>query len=602
MNGQPQNRRGRLFGRIGSRILAGMLLAALAPLIVAAYQGYHCARQALVEEVQNRLLAIARGRRDRIQSWLTERMNDAVLLCVTPCLWDKRIRHDGAGAQESVDGACSCLESFMQHSVYYQGIGVLDGPDRFAAKDGVFPGKAGGTGFWEQLIKSRGPVQSPLIRTPSGQLVLLVGGRLEGDAKSPRYVVVSIDASRFLSEILDDTSGLGGSGKVRLASEDGYLLSLRCEGKSRDLHVREEASDGLREALGHHRPLARYENEHGAEVIAAHVRIPELDCILVMEMETREALRWLRILKLRALLMGVITFAVAYAGARGLAKRLADPLAHLAQAARRVGREGLDQAVPVEGEDEVVEVAEALNQMREDLKASQDAVTRSAALAAVGELSASVVHEMRNPLSSVKMNIQAIKKKVEDDPLHRELMEIAFGQVDRIERMLTDLLDFGKPLALAIARQPIRLAIEDALQICEPVAQAKGVALAARLDADLPDVDVDRERLAQAIVNLINNAIEAGDPGSTVHVGLGPEEAGAVSEVAIVVRDEGAGIADEALPQLFTPFFTTKRGGTGLGLANVRKIVDLHRGRVVAENHPMGGAQFTVYLPAKGGS
>lgn len=228
------------------------------------------------------------------------------------------------------------------------------------------------------------------------------------------------------------------------------------------------------------------------------------------------------------------------------------------------------------------------------------ALAKTASLAAIGELTSSIAHEMRNPLSSIKMNTTAIQQKLGDgDAAFAELATITCQQSLRLETMLNDLLSYGKPLQLNLARSSFPALMQATLVAVAQEQKNRGVAVEVSnsLEDDLP-LMIDAELFTRAFSNLVLNAIQWSPLGGTVQVAARiSSQAGHKNQVVILVRDNGPGINPEKIGRLFQPFFTTRAGGTGLGLANVRKIVEYHGGTVTGENSPAGGAVFTIYLP-----
>lgn len=227
------------------------------------------------------------------------------------------------------------------------------------------------------------------------------------------------------------------------------------------------------------------------------------------------------------------------------------------------------------------------------------ALCKTAGLAAIGQLTSSIAHEMRNPLSSIKMNVKAVKQKMQDDdPAFAELADIAWQQSLRLESMLNDLLNYGRPLALNVRAttfgQIINAALADSAE--EKRNKAVGIEIINTL-GEMP-LMLDQELFTRAISNLLLNAIQWSPANETVAVTarLARNENGQ-DEALIQIRDKGPGINREKIGRLFQPFFTTRQGGTGLGLANVRKIIEYHGATIAGENCPDQGAQFTIRLP-----
>jgi signal transduction histidine kinase len=200
---------------------------------------------------------------------------------------------------------------------------------------------------------------------------------------------------------------------------------------------------------------------------------------------------------------------------------------------------------------------------------------------------------MRNPLSSVKINLQALRKKVEGDTTYSELADIASDQVIRLEKMLADLLSYGKPLHLSPTGISFGNLAKEVLELVRQEATERSVSVKIEDEFGQKSITADPEQARRALTNLVSNAIQAAPQGGAVLINAKIIE---TNKAIISVSDNGHGISETEKEKLFQPFFTTKEGGTGLGLANVKKIVEYHGWNISAENLPEGGAVFTILL------
>jgi PAS domain S-box-containing protein len=219
-------------------------------------------------------------------------------------------------------------------------------------------------------------------------------------------------------------------------------------------------------------------------------------------------------------------------------------------------------------------------------------------LAAVGQTVAALTHELRNPLSSIKMGVSTLLNRAKLDEGDRRILELAGLEGQRLERLLRDVLDFARPQELRLIVQDLRPILERAADHLECQFREKGAFLERDFRSDLPRVAVDPERMLQVLQNLLLNALQAvRGHGGRVVLGCVPLPDG--ESVRIEVTDDGEGIRPEDLPQVFDPFFSRKSGGTGLGLTVVQKIVEAHRGRVRVTSRHMAGTSVHVELPAE---
>ena len=214
-------------------------------------------------------------------------------------------------------------------------------------------------------------------------------------------------------------------------------------------------------------------------------------------------------------------------------------------------------------------------------------------LAALGQFAAAIAHDIRTPLTSISLNVQILRRKLQLPEDDREHLDIALEELARLDRSVAEILDFAKPVRLTSESIDVGDLIETAARGLSPVLSERGVAL--RTEPAQFTVQGDPQRLRQVLVNLVGNAADASDPGSRVTM-----RASAADDrhIAIEVEDHGRGIGADDLPRIFEPFFTTRPDGTGLGLAICHKVVRAHGGDIRVRSTVGGGSTFTVLLPA----
>ncbi|MHB8872414.1 MAG: sensor histidine kinase [Myxococcaceae bacterium] len=239
--------------------------------------------------------------------------------------------------------------------------------------------------------------------------------------------------------------------------------------------------------------------------------------------------------------------------------------------------------------------AMALKVSSQKLEETQAALVKQERLAALGELSAVVAHEVRNPL--VVFNSLASLRRIllPGNPESGALLEIMGEEADRLNRMVNNLLELARPnepkLAPASLERVLAGAIEAARAAVDPLGE-----VTVEIPRPLPPVQVDEQMMRQALINLVTNAIQAPKRAAQVKVRV-EAEGGADGCVRFEVIDDGAGVPPDLAERIFTPFFTTRAAGTGLGLAVVRRVAEAHRGEVTVHQTPGGGATFVLRLP-----
>ncbi len=227
-----------------------------------------------------------------------------------------------------------------------------------------------------------------------------------------------------------------------------------------------------------------------------------------------------------------------------------------------------------------------------EVRRLEAAVLRAERLAAVGRLAAGVAHEIRNPLAAISGSIELLSQSLPNDAAkeNRELMSIVLRETERLNRLITDLLGFARPRTLEPQRLDVAATLQEMLLVFENDKRMVGAHVELVAPAAV-SVDADAAQLRQVVWNLLRNAAEAA-PGQPITV-----EARADGDEAVVrVRDRGPGISVEHRARVFEPFFSTKEGGTGLGLATVHRIIEEHRGAIEIDCPPDGGTTVTIRL------
>lgn len=224
----------------------------------------------------------------------------------------------------------------------------------------------------------------------------------------------------------------------------------------------------------------------------------------------------------------------------------------------------------------------------------QAALRRSERMSAMGALVAGVAHEVRNPLFGISATLDAMEVRFAGHADHQRYDAVLRGEVDRIRKLMANLLEYGKPSASEMVPESVGALIAQAAELCAPVATGTDVGIVQHIESDLPAMYIDRTRLLQVFRNLLENAIQHSPRASEVRISAKRAGEGLV---CCVVEDSGPGFREEDVAIVFEPFFTRRRGGTGLGLSIVSRIVDDHGGKVSASNRDEGGASVTVCLP-----
>lgn len=297
--------------------------------------------------------------------------------------------------------------------------------------------------------------------------------------------------------------------------------------------------------------------------------------------------------QLRWLLTGVLVSAL---GAATLfADRMSRPLRALIAATKEISRAGaMRQPVTVRSRDEIGELAASFNAMAHDLKEAQEQLVTAEKFAFVGEVAAGVAHEVRTPLGILRSSAQILGRSIgADQPKQGELIEMMIGEVDRLDRVVAGLLEVARPRELLMAPTHLTAVLARVLDFADAQARSRDITVQRFLAAEQRPAWCDPEQIYQVALNLIVNAMHVLSSGGVLTVRSVSND----GRVGFEVTDSGPGIPPDVLEHIFTPFFTQRSGGTGLGLALVQRVIQAHRGTVSVVSQVGEGSTFRVELP-----
>ena len=278
-----------------------------------------------------------------------------------------------------------------------------------------------------------------------------------------------------------------------------------------------------------------------------------------------------------------------------MSAKIAKPIVQLAGFTREF-MQGKQVAPPqLRSSLELVELSAQFNQMISNLEQSKHDLVRVAKLAVIGEMAASMAHEVRTPLGILRSSAQILQREQGLTDIGREMTEFILSETQRLNGLVTMLLECAKPRASEFTQQHLQTLIEHTLELLSTQADVKHVQITSQFTAQRSDVYCDRDQIIQVLLNLVMNAIQHVAYDGLIEVALMSHD----DVVEIVISDNGQGIADANKIKVFEPFFTQRKEGIGLGLTVVQQIIFSHHGQIYVTDSPLGGASFHVVLPVQ---
>ncbi|VBB42920.1 Integral membrane sensor signal transduction histidine kinase [uncultured Desulfatiglans sp.] len=234
-----------------------------------------------------------------------------------------------------------------------------------------------------------------------------------------------------------------------------------------------------------------------------------------------------------------------------------------------------------------------LGYLSEKQQREQEARLKAERLAAIGSAVSQIAHDLKSPLMAIGGFTKQVTRHLSIDHPDRKKLDLVISETFRMEAMVKEMLDFGRPFQLQKTEENLNHLAAECIEISLPFAKSSGVDINTEFDPEITVRPLDSNRMKQVILNLLTNAIQASSSGKIVSVRTKREKQG----VALDISDCGCGIKAEDQQKIFEPFFSSKKEGTGLGLAIVKKIVELHGGHIILFSNPEGGVTFSIKLP-----
>ncbi len=605
--------RGQIINNLQVKVTFLFLLVSLVPLIIVSGFSLRTAEELITNMVSNQLESVADDKLNLLEKWLSERKADLKVVADSSII-------------RSMDpaGIASYLELVRVNYEVYRDFVVVS-IDGSAVFDNTGKPSDYTSEQWFKEAMAGKFYQSDIILEPgSRESVFRISSPIYSeDGKIKGAVRATVGTHAILSIILQVS--LGKTGESYLVDKNGTFLAHQ---DPRKILAENIARSGSFKKLfsGSQYPIF-YTDYRGIEVLGASRHIPDTDWYLVVEQDREEAFASVFSLKryiytaifLSVLITLILSWLLAY--------YIVKPIQELSAAAWALERGEFeeDRFITNRGDEigalfaafgkmagqlkarqysleEKVDMTEAeLKEADVKLKKTEEAAARSERLAALGRLAAGVTHEIRTPLTSLKLFLQSVKDDIEISPESTEDYRIATSQISRIEATINRFLDFAKPQEPVFSFIDIEQLIDEALQVVQPRAIQQEIMVKKETDPGLPLISGDRKQLGEALLNLMVNALETMSSGDTLTVSTAHDQkllqARSKKCVRIDVSDTGEGIDPQNLDKLFDPFFTTKASGTGLGLSIVNSTVIRHGGGVTVESGIGTGAKFSIYLP-----
>ena len=580
-----------------------MVLAALSLVLLGAvgFVGYWHARNTIIDNASNHLFSVAFNRAKELDHWFEERKLEITLIANLPQVKSsvKRIVNGDASSRADSLALAEIIKAHRETYKLYGACGIIGLDGFLLVRSESCPCKD--TDLSGMPVFQRGKVSTEAvlgdIYSLNDTTRMNLAKRIEDEEGNLLAVMVfRLYPRNTLNKLLADYAGLGATGETFLVGADSVMLTPSRHPEHPAELTHKMGIWGVTTCLQGKDTVGVYRSYMGEKVVGACIWMPEYRWVLIAEMTTREAFAPLYKVAWQFLLtlgMGMIlVLVVSVFISRGLTM----PIFNLAKASSAVTEGDLEIQLEPRSRDEIGSLTKQFNQMvsslkksREALEASHRLLLQAETLAAVGKFVASIVHEMRNPLSAVKMNVRILQRQGKLGESESEHLNIAAEQTLRLENMLKEILEYSKPVSPQIKKVDLTQVIDMVLSENRDSVERKKL----KVSIDMPEgssvADTDPDLLSRILANLLSNAVNASAEGSEIFIKLN-----SITPLSVSVIDKGKGMSPQVVQQLFKPFFTTREEGVGLGMCNVKKFTEVMGGTVMVQSEENKGTTVTI--------
>ncbi len=582
-----------LLGKLGRKIFWAFGVTISCSLIIMIAQGLHCSHRAVLKSAHEYLDSVVDCKKEHLEFWFQERSEDIALLGQTGCLTSCSCRSSSLDKKSNRElfSVCNIIPNVYRRSPAYEGIYIFDKEGKKLSSYGSPLEKEENfidMPLIQSAFESENPVFGSIYLDENSSLTMMAAYRILGSDHLPSQVLVAkLNIKESFEKLIQHNIGLGHSGQIYIEDSQG------------------------REIISYKKSKQKNSNQ---KMIRSQLSLEPFGIVIVAEVAWKEAMAELFIFSEFALVTAGVTLLLMFFITLFMSRKIVEPILDITLSSRRVALGDFEQQVEYNDDDEIGMLAQNFNNMVKQLATSRDEreekhqqlqksyrkqekmqeeLGKVEALAATGRMAANIVHEVRNPLSSIKMNLQILTRRLSEEEKYKEHGNIALEQTQHMESMLNELLNFARPVELHKKTVDFLDVLENSIDIIH----GKLVQLDVKVKYPEHSMNVtcDQDRLQQVLSNIILNGAQASLPGQEIKINFFYDQE--QSKMITIIQDKGKGISPDDLENIYEPFFTLREGGTGLGLSHARKLVLLHGGNMKTQSELKKGTIVTISLP-----
>jgi len=605
----------KFFFNLQTKLMLIFLLVALVPIAAIGVFSIKTTEQLIVNMVMRQLENVVVDKVAILERWLSERKADMLVIAGTSILKSM----DPEIIAPYLDLIQKNYGVYKKHTVV-----SADGEIAFSFYQGKIDTDIQGvyTGNIKENLYLSNISHPPQEEESTFNIAAPI---IDDDGNIKGAVYGTVGTGKIIYFILNVS--LGKTGECYLVDKDGTFLAHK--EPQRILKENISQSDSFKNIFSRRDRYKTYLDYRGIEVLGTSQKVEGTDWYIVVEQDRDEAYHSFDALKRYIYLTVLLCIGSAFMLTWVISYHIVRPIRALSRSADIIANSEFEKVVVnINREDEIGMLSRAFENMAVKLQERQNHLAqkvdlkearlketdiilkqikrvaeRSEKFAAIGRLGAAVAHEIRTPLTSLKLFLESVRSEIEISAEYTEDYRIAMKQIKRIEATINRFLDFSKPQDLVFSEIDISQLVENVLVMIRPMVNKQECSLEIDMEKDLPKINGDKKSLEEALINLFVNSIEAmGDHGKLfviVQRDFFDLNNKTTPCIRIDIGDTGCGITEDQIVNIFDPFFTTKSSGTGLGLPLVLNIIKRHSGDIRVKSHMNKGTLFSLYLPLK---
>lgn len=610
--GVPAEKRKRMF-TLQSKVMLIFLPLTIAPLLIIGYFSFHFSEELIISMVVRQLENVAEDKSALLEGWLEERMADMSIVAETSLIQSM-----------DPDKIIPYLDLIREKYGVYKELAVVSKNGRIIASSSENPKNLNSNHYAKYRLRKDLFVSDITYGHNEKESSFLIAAPITGpDGSLSGTLYGSVGTKKIILFILNVS--LGATGECYLVDREGRFLAHK--DPHRILTENISQSDSFRKIFEKTDRKSAYLDYRDIEVLGASLQVSGTEWYIVVEQDRAEAFAAADKLKNVIYLTLLLCIASALTLISMIAYHIVSPIRKLSRYAERIAGSRFDTTLKeIDRNDEIGMLFDSVRDMaarlqerhihlekkvgkREAELKETDLILqktrlmaeRSEKFAAMGQMGAAVAHEIRTPLTSIKLFLESVQAEIDISVEYEEDFNIAMNQIGRIEATINRFLDFAKPQDLLFSDIELKNFIADLLIMVRPQVNRQECVLTVDLADDMPSINGDRRLLAEALINLLVNAIDAMPAHGSLSVSAAQDTYTTndrdIQCVRVDIADTGHGISDEQLEQIFEPFFTTKAAGTGLGLPLVLTTIRNHGGEIRVKSKIGEGTVFSLFLP-----